>query len=691
MVDISLDGAQIQDGDNETIKSLRLNGGLNVANGGKLTVTQDITNTGKQLSYFINDGTVIVQDGVDVGTVANTYDDRGDANPDNDWSGYIANTGKFVANLDNSGSVINGGDGSDPDRVIWLGNVSNAATGFIDNNGGTWRGIVTDNAGGIWNEYQSSWIGDVQSNDGDIENDGGSTWQGDIAGNNGTINNIEGSRWTGDITANTGSINNDGGTWKGNVRSNDGVIWNTAGSVWKGDMRNRSDGYLELSGVVQGNIDNRGEIDVSGRLSGIERLRSSGLLNMQNDVAGDTMSAQDWFGRGSATLEFSPTLGRADQVVLSGTYGAHTDLDIEFVGSDQGRAYVDMPLIIAKGGVTGDITPNFAPPPDGVISYRLVQSAQGWTIATTLSDAPAHVASAMQTIGRSLASATEVSAHRGDACGSGFWARALGGQQSGEMLGARSAVGIGGVQVGYDLTCLALPGTDAMLDVGVTTGGVGGRVNENFGGDTLEGDYAQGFAGVYGNLVAGSLRAALQGQLSLGGIDVSDPSSMLDGATLSSTRLDLSGSASYELAFGMVSLTPELGFAASNTTARSTDFADVGGMSIGSGPVFDGHVGATLAVHMELPDGATIFTPRVSLSLHDEVSSGEALFTDFAGGSADVPLAALGGYAAIGLGADLVRSPGADGSGLGAGVEADFKLGPKVAEHGFSGYAQVKF
>jgi len=476
------------------------------------------------------------------------------------------------------------------------------------------------------------------------------------------------------------------------VLANTGSVFNTLGSTWNGDMTNNADGSLWLTGIVNGAIDNQtdGWLYVDGPLSGVRDLTNDGHLVMQDGNPDSSISAQNWSGTGSATFEFSPTEGRADHVTLSGVYSAHTDFDIEFIGSDQGRAYGDMPLIIAEGGVTGDINPNFAAPPDGVISYRLVQSAQGWTITTTLSDAPAHVASAIELVGRSLASQTAVSGH-GDDCRNGFWARGLGGQQKGSQSGARSALDMGGLQVGYDFSCIAVPGTDATLDLGVTSGGASGRVNQNFGhGETLQGDYAQGFAGIYGNLVAGSLRAALQSQLTLGSIGVHDRSSMLDGATLSSMRFDVRGDASYELALGMISLTPELGFAASNTTSRSTDFADVGSMSIGSGPIFDGHVGATLAAQLTMPDGVTVFTPKVSLSLHDQLSSGRALFTDDAGGSAEVPLAALGSYADIGLGADLLRAPNAAG-GLGAGVKADVKIGANLAESSFGGYAQAKF
>jgi hypothetical protein len=45
----------------------------------------------------------------------------------------------------------------------------------------------------------------------------------------------------------------------------------------------------------------------------------------------------------------------------------------------------------------------------------------------------------------------------------------------------------------------------------------------------------------------------------------------------------------------------------------------------------------------------------------------------------------------IGLGADLLRATAPSGTGMSAGLRADTKLGPAIAETGFSGYAHLTF
>jgi hypothetical protein len=126
--------------------------------------------------------------------------------------------------------------------------------------------------------------------------------------------------------------------------------------------------------------------------------------------------------------------------------------------------------------------------------------------------------------------------------------------------------------------------------------------------------------------------------------------------------------------------------------STSADFADVGGMTLTSDPTIDTFAGATLRGSLALPDGASVVTPYVRLLLHDQpVSPSTALFTDLAGGSAEVPLDQLGSYGALGVGADVLRAPGASGRMMRAGVHADFKFGSNISESSYGAYAQMKF
>lgn len=716
-------GAYVFDGESAVAHTMYVDGGVNVARGGTLTVDGDLTNSGEN-GYFINDGTITVDGG---GTLHNTYDDH--ATPDDaddDTSGYISSTHAFNANVDNSGVIYN--DGSSSGGATWTGDVSNNLHGFIDNIDGTWNGNVTDNAGSIYNEQGSTWSGtvDVTSSTSAIENNTGSTWKGAVLANgaNDLINNLSGATWIGDVEANSGSINSNGGTWAGAVITNDGdiysnVMWTgdihtNAGSitndggiwngtvtsndgtisstgVWNGDMT--SSGTLALGGVVDGSITSTGTVYVQGALTGVTSFANNGDLNMDDGTAVDSLSAQTLSGTGSVTLDFSPSLGRADHIVLSGAYTADSDLYLYWIGPATGRAYGNMPLLTAAGGAGGgSLTLQTGLPDDGVISYRLVQTDDGWAIDTLLSKAPEHVADVLDLVGRTAAEQTQVPLDRGPNCEHGGWSRALGGAQAGVVAGNPAGVGLGGLQVGYDLACVAIPGSGAKLGVGMTAGTMAGSVSQDFGGEPVSGSFQQGFAGLYGRLVSGSLRAVLQSQFSFGGLSVSDRGSALPAADLSTTRFDFAGSASYTLALGGVRLVPELGFAAADSSARSSNFADVGAMTLRNDPTLDGYVGATLSADIDLPDDDTVLTPFARLALHAGLlPDGEAVFSPGAGGSASVPLDGPGSYADLSLGADLARGSGASGQGLGAGLLAEFKLGPQVTEGNFGGYAQVKF
>lgn len=671
-------GVAVLDGSSETVQSIELDGGLDVNVGGSLAVSGNITNNGVNSAYFVNGGTINV-----TGTIINAY------TSDSQY-GYVGNGHEITGNLDNGGGIVNGDGANGLSGVSWTGDVVNRATGGIINTGAAWNGAVTSNAGSIYNDYAGTWTGDVKSNSGYIENTGGSTWSGDIVSNDAdhVIANIGGATWIGDVQANDGSVDNDGGTWNGDVVSNSGTVFNTLGSTWNGDMT--SSGSLWLAGTVNGFVNNSGYLYVFDPLSGVTSLTNTGAIVMDDGHADDSLSAQSWSGTGTATFDFAPGLGRSDHVVLSGNYTADTTLSLNLVGPS-GRALADIPLIEVAGADTGSLDV-FGLPDDGVISYRLVQNGAGWIVTTTLNDAPQHAAAAAALLTRSATAATLVPAARADACGDGRWMRALGSAQNGTLSGTRSGLALGGVQIGDDIDCVKI-GDGATFGIGVTAGGLGGALSEDFGaGDRLDGTFAEGFGGVYGDLAAGPLHAMLQGQVGIAGLGMSDPQSAVGHATLTNTRFNLSGDATYELRFGTLSLIPEAGFDASNAVSTSSDFADVGAMKLTSDPTVDAYAGATLRGSIALPDGASTAAPYVSLLLHDQpLAPASALFTDLAGGSATVPLDELGGYGELSVGADLLSAPGASGGMMRAGVHADFKLGANVAESSYGAFAQMRF
>jgi hypothetical protein len=679
-------GVEILEGGSETVQSLHLDAGLNVNEGGSLHVTGDVTNNGVDRAYFVSAGTIHVD-----GTIFNTCTNCGDDDPGNDYWGYIANAHEITAtNLDNAGAVINGDGASGLTGVSWTGSVVNRATGYVSNTGATWNGAVTSNDGGIYNDYGGTWNGAVASNSATIQNDGGSFWNGDVASNHGVIFNIEGATWTGDVQSNDDSIDNDGGTWNGDVLSNSGAIFNTSVSTWNGNLT--SSGSLWLSGTVRGFVDNQsgGTLYVFDPLSGVTSLTNNGAFTMQDGRADDSLSAESWSGTGTATFDFAPGLGRSDHVVLSGDYTADTTLGLSLVGPS-GRALVDVPLILVGGADTGslDVT---GLPEDGVISYRLVRNDEGWIVTTALNDAPAHAASAVALLARGAADATAVPMDRTGGCDDGRWVRGLGRTQSGTLSGTRSGLSLVGLQIGDDMACYGL-GKGAKLGIGMTAGGLGGSLDEDFGSnDRLNGSFAEGFAGVYGDLTAGQLHAMLQGQLGVSSLTVSDPRSAVERAALTNIRYDLRGDASYAFEFGAVTLAPETGFSVSNVDSNSSNFADVGAMDLSTGMTLDAFAGASLKAHWTSPNGTAMVAPYVSLLFHGvPVSPDSAEFSDHAGGSATVPLDRLGNYGAVKVGADLFDIARPTGQAWHAGVTADFKFGCDFSEDSYAAYAQMKF
>ncbi len=160
-------------------------------------------------------------------------------------------------------------------------------------------------------------------------------------------------------------------------------------------------------------------------------------------------------------------------------------------------------------------------------------------MTTSLSQAPEHAAAAIELIGRTLASAERVPLAHGGACETGRWARLIGGTHDSTLSDVDFQLDLGGVQAGYDASCVAV-GQNGTLGLGVTGGGVLGRIDQNFGSDgELSGDFLQGFAGLYADFAAGPLRAVLQGQIGIGNTSLSDPQTGLDEATLTTTRFDL--------------------------------------------------------------------------------------------------------------------------------------------------------
>lgn len=636
IIDYSLLGVVIEDGDDFTVNSLELNGGINIHTGGRLTVIDQIINNGPNSAYAVNAGVLNVGSGGTLGTIINTYDDLGDDDSESYRAGYWHNSGQVSAHLDNSGAAINGGDEFDPALIVWTGDVENREKGFVSNSGGTWEGDLT-NEGGIVNSARSIWIGDVTSIAGHIENEG---------------------LWRGDVLSNTGAIFSNG-IWEGNI--------NNSESIW-------------LSGEVRGSIANTGRVHVLGQLSSITSMVNNGDLDMLDGTTDDSITVQSWSGTGTASLDFAPAEGRSDRIMVSGDYSGSTTIVLVPTGQARGLD-VDIPVVVVGGARSGDVA--LADMPDGVISYRLVEAPGGWNIRAVLGDAPANVASTLTLVGRSTAALIEPATD--GLCAESGWAKPVGGANGGESAGRTWRVDASGIEIGGQIGCAALPGGGIIIDTAFSGGFMGGRLSY----DSLEGQFAQGFAALTASLDAGPLAAILQGRVTGSSFIFDDPAAGLDRAAVTSVGYDLSASAGYDLELDGLTLTPVTGLELAGIVSATGPFGDVGGANLSGTPSLAAHIGLTASGRLPAGETDFVLAPFASVMLHGELVAPGASFAPDAGGVASLDVPGQGTYVALGVGLDLLGTEASEGAM--AGVRADLDYGPLLTRSALSGYARMSF
>ncbi len=537
-------------------------------------------------------------------------------------SGYFINNGTVLGNLTENGYLASAG--------TFMGDVTVTGDGVI----------ISENASG-----SNSWTGNVVSNDGWIYNSYG-RWTGDVVSNAGTIENRNGATWIGDVN-NAGEIDTD--------------------STWIGDVHNT--GIFIAGGVLTGSIDNSNALVIAGQLRGVRNVTNTGNLALDDNAADDVLRARSLHDTGTEVFDIDTSKGASDRIILSGDYTGTPALSFRIVGGEN-RTINDI-VVVAVGGTNSATVTADGLPADGMVSYRLTRRDGDWVIVTRVNEAPQHAAGALAVADATLVDAIALDA--APACGTGAWVRGLDHRTS----AARRDVELSGTQFGYDFACV--PVGSATIGLGLTMGLAGGSVA---GGGTT-GSFDAGFGGLYAGLVDGAFRALLEGRVGNTRYQLSDPGTLLDAATFADTTVSFSGSASYALALGPVSLTPELGLAGSTSTANSTDFGDIGTMSLG-GTDLSGHIGVTLAADMALGD-ATL-TPFAGVSLHERLLPAGATFTDGAGNTMPLAVDDTGSYVALALGANLVAA-----GTLEAGLRGDLKLGPNITDSAVSGHLKAKF
>jgi len=556
-------------------------------------------------------------------------------------AGYFINDGTIAADVVNNTYIANTGD--------FTGDVTNNSGGAVINDG------VDDGKAGVW-------TGDVTNTD--YVNNSYGIWNGRVLSNTGIIDNANGAIWNGDAV-NSGDIN-------------------STDSVWNGDLANS--GTAWMTGTLNGDVVNNGTLYLDKSLAGVGVIVNTGRIGMEDGAADDTLSARSLSGAGTVTIDFDPTTMSSDRVVLSGDYSADTALELRLLAEfpDVRKLGVAKVLVVGgknSGSVTSDIALDDS---GGAIVYAIEDDADGFAIVARPGVPVARAADVMALSAATLGMASPSGFAADEPCVPAATVRGFHGGATSSASGSALSLDVSGGAAGFDIACLALPNGRATLGLGVTLGLAKGSVRGDADAPPA-GSMDQRFAGLYARLVDDAFTAVLEGQLASLSYRPADPPSSLGIGSLDGITSRFSSSASYSVALGVVSVTPEIGLSLTGSDARSGSFGNAGAVRLQTGRTVSAHVGSTIAAEFALAGGSDL-TPFASLLLNGDLWSEGATLTDSASSIAAIDLAANSPYLTLAMGADLVHAGNLD-----AGLRADLRLGSRLTDANVSGHLKVSF
>jgi outer membrane autotransporter protein len=289
---------------------------------------------------------------------------------DHDHGGGIVHCGLLDGLLNNSGTVTN--------NCIHIGALNNTgAAGVVTNSAiGTWIGDLLSNIGGATVKNIGTWNGDA-NNASTVVNSGiwnttanGFTNSGTLI-TTGTLNAARGGLInTGIVDAQgliRGNIANIGlGTFTvtgplsaggGNFLNGSGAVLNVGASIFNdiGTLTNSAGGIVNLAGGTIGAITtvNAGTLNATGLSTINGALTNSGLINLQNNVAGDRLTVTgNYTGSAGSTiaLDINARTGIADQIVINGSATGSTTLNV--AGLTPGNPFTIGPNLVVVQGAT---------------------------------------------------------------------------------------------------------------------------------------------------------------------------------------------------------------------------------------------------------------------------------------------------------------------------------------------------
>jgi outer membrane autotransporter protein len=348
-----------------------------------------------------------------------------------DRDGDRDDSGKGKHNCNIIGAVIN--SGTVTNNCIRVGTLNNTGTGAVVTNFGTWIGDLLSNVGGATVKNVGTWNGDA-NNASTVINSGVWTTTANGFTNSGTLIT------TGTLNATRGGLTNTGivdaqGLIRGNITNigsgvftvtgplsagggnflnGSGAVLNVGANIFDdiGTLTNSAGGIVNLAGGTIGAITtvNAGTLNASGLSTINSALTNSGLINLQNNVAGDRlMVAGNYAGSAGSmiALDINAKTGIADQVVINGSATGTTTLNV--AGLAPGNPFTIGPNLVVVEGATsvnafvlGNVV-NF-----GTLTEVLVALPNG---TGGLSFAPATIASSTGLSGSVATTAAQTASH----------------------------------------------------------------------------------------------------------------------------------------------------------------------------------------------------------------------------------------------------------------------------------------
>ncbi|MEL6572514.1 MAG: hypothetical protein AAFQ64_12685 [Pseudomonadota bacterium] len=532
-----------------------------------------------------------------------------------------------------------------------------------------------------------------------------------------------------------GDFTNSGTLTATGAQSFDGPFTNTGTLTATGDLS--FSGLFTNSGVFGA----EGSLTFGGGLQ-----NTSGITTVNNDPT-DTITIGGAGLSGGGTLQFdvdlSNEVGVADQVTMAPGAFITGDVTLNFnVLGSGAQQPVDLVLIDVAAGDPGNfnIAADEIIDPSGILTYSVTRNAAGdVVIEDALTPAIAGLAGNIVLTQSLIGSVvnrpsspfvTSLAYEDDNPCGSGMWARTIGGgaTSAGEVsefgleggaFDGRISATFAGVQLGADFACFNGVYNGWDLAVG-SIGGVNiGQTSQPVFAIDLEQadnlsdrqtstttvDFTQFYSGVYATAVRGPWAVDLQYRFEMTDFTATNegadglPGLGLDDTAFDSFATTLSGAASYvyNVPDTNIALVPTAGFAFTQVSTDEINFESRGIVRIDDFDSRIGFIGGTLAISNFGDDGVSAYQEFVSATIYNDFADGPTSTFSPVDESGDRRLRTenLGLYSELSVGVNYVKvlQPGEFGAvkQLSANARADLRISERLKSWGITAQARYQF